>query len=53
MTEATHEVIQSSAGVRIVLHHLGGPGGNAVTPMFLFYHATGLHGRVCEPWRRC
>ena len=49
MAEATHEVIVSSDGVRIVLHHLGGPSGNAATPVLLFSHATGLHGRVWEP----
>ena len=49
MAEATHEVILSSDGVRIVLHHLGGPSGNAATPVLLFSHATGLHGRVWEP----
>jgi pimeloyl-ACP methyl ester carboxylesterase len=49
MTGHTHEVIQSSDGVRIVLHDLGGPSGGTATPVLLFSHATGFHGRVWEP----
>jgi pimeloyl-ACP methyl ester carboxylesterase len=49
MARATYEVIDSSDGARIVLHHLGGPGGKEITPVLLFSHATGFHGRVWEP----
>ena len=43
-------MIDSSDGVRIVLHDLGGPsGGVPGTPVLLFSHATGFHGRVWEP----
>src|SRR5271169_3212082 len=49
MAGVTYEVIDSSDGVRIVLHHLGGPSGKETTPVLLFSHATGFHGRVWEP----
>jgi pimeloyl-ACP methyl ester carboxylesterase len=49
MAERAHEVIQSSNGVRIVLRDLGGPSGGTSTPVLLFSHATGFHGRVWEP----
>jgi pimeloyl-ACP methyl ester carboxylesterase len=42
-------MIESSEGVRIVLHDLGGPESSAVHPVLLFSHATGFHGRVFEP----
>ncbi len=41
-------MIESVDGVRIALHDLGGPSGTG-TPVLLFSHATGLHGRVWEP----
>ena len=44
-----HEMIESSDGVRIALHDLGGPNSGTTTPVLLFSHATGLHGRVFEP----
>jgi pimeloyl-ACP methyl ester carboxylesterase len=44
-----HTIIESSEGVRIALHDLGGPGGGATAPVLLFSHATGFHGRVWEP----
>jgi pimeloyl-ACP methyl ester carboxylesterase len=47
MAAPANEVIQSSDGVRVVLHDLGGPSGPA--PILLFSHATGFHGRVWEP----
>ena len=43
------EMIDSSDGVRIALHDLGGPHSGATTAVLLFSHATGLHGRVWEP----
>jgi pimeloyl-ACP methyl ester carboxylesterase len=50
MVGGAHQVIDSSDGVRIVLHDLGGPsGGVPGTPVLLFSHATGFHGRVWEP----
>jgi pimeloyl-ACP methyl ester carboxylesterase len=49
MASHAHEVIESSDGVRIVLHDLGGPSGATTTPVLLFSHATGLHGGVWEP----
>ncbi len=49
MAGRAHTVIESSGGVRIVLHDLGGPSGGATAPVLLFSHATGLHGRVWEP----
>ena len=49
MAGCTHEMIDSSDGVRVALHDLGGPGGGATTPVLLFSHATGFHGRVWEP----
>jgi len=42
-------MIESSDGVRIVLHDLGGPERTSTLPVLLFSHATGLHGRVFEP----
>jgi pimeloyl-ACP methyl ester carboxylesterase len=42
-------MIESSDGVRIALHDLGGPESGAAGPVLLFSHATGLHGRVFEP----
>jgi pimeloyl-ACP methyl ester carboxylesterase len=47
MARRAHEMIESSDGVRITLHDLGGPGTPA--PVLLFSHATGFHGRVWEP----
>jgi pimeloyl-ACP methyl ester carboxylesterase len=44
-----YEMIESSDGVRIALHDLGGPEGRTPSPVLLFSHATGLHGRVFEP----
>ena len=49
MAGRAHEMIESSNGVRIALHHLGGPGSGTSAPVLLFSHATGLHGRVWEP----
>ncbi len=49
MAGRAHEVIESSDGVQIVLRDLGGPSGGTTTPVLLFSHATGLHGRVWEP----
>lgn len=49
MAGRADEVIESSDGVRIALHDLGGPGRGAATPVLLFSHATGFHGRVWEP----
>ncbi len=48
MARPAHAMIESSDGVRIALHDLGGPSGTT-TPVLLFSHATGLHGRVWEP----
>ena len=48
MAGRAHEMIESSDAVRIALHDLGGPSGTT-TPVLLFSHATGLHGRVWEP----
>lgn len=48
MALRAHEMIESSDGVRIALHDLGGPSGTT-TPVLLFTHATGFHGRVWEP----
>jgi pimeloyl-ACP methyl ester carboxylesterase len=48
MTRRAHEVIESGGGVRLALYDLGGPSA-AATPVLLFSHATGLHGRVWEP----
>jgi pimeloyl-ACP methyl ester carboxylesterase len=42
-------MIESSDGVRIALHDLGGPESRTAVPVLLFSHATGLHGRVFEP----
>jgi pimeloyl-ACP methyl ester carboxylesterase len=42
-------MIESSGGVRIALHDLGGPKSNIGAPVLLFSHATGFHGRVFEP----
>jgi pimeloyl-ACP methyl ester carboxylesterase len=42
-------MIESSDGVRIALHDLGGPTNRAIVPVLLFSHATGLHGLVFEP----
>ena len=42
-------MIDSSDGVRIALHDLGGPSDGTTTPVLLFSHATGFHGRVWEP----
>lgn len=42
------EMIDSSHGVRVAVHDLGGPSG-ATAAVLLFSHATGLHGRVWEP----
>ncbi len=44
-----HLIIDSSDGVRIALHDLGGPSGSTEVPVLLFSHATGFHGRVWEP----
>ena len=44
-----YEMIESSEGVRIALHDLGGPASGTLVPVLLFSHATGLHGRVFEP----
>ena len=41
--------IESSDGVRIALHDLGGPSRGTTAPVLLFSHATGFHGRVWEP----
>jgi pimeloyl-ACP methyl ester carboxylesterase len=49
MVGRAHEVVESSDGVRIILHDLGGPVGGITTPVLLFSHATGFHGRVWEP----
>ena len=49
MTGRMHEVIESRDGVRIVLHDLGGPRSGTATPVLLFSHATGFHGRAWEP----
>jgi pimeloyl-ACP methyl ester carboxylesterase len=42
------QFIESSDGVRIALHFLGGP-SDPEMPTLLFSHATGFHGRVFEP----
>lgn len=49
MAGRAHEMIESSDGVRIALHDLGGPEGGATTPVLPFSHATGFHARVWEP----
>lgn len=49
MAGRAYEVIESSDGVRIALHDLGGPSGGTPAPVLLFSHATGFHGRVWEP----
>ena len=49
MAGRAYEVIESSDGVRVALHDLGGPNGGTTTPVLLFSHATGFHGRVWEP----
>ena len=49
MAGRAYEVIESSDGVRIALHDLGGPSGSTSAPVLLFSHATGFHGRVWEP----
>jgi pimeloyl-ACP methyl ester carboxylesterase len=41
--------IESSDGVQVALHDLGGPSGGTQAPVLVFSHATGLHGRVWEP----
>ena len=42
-------MIDSSDGVRIAVHDLGGPSGGTTAAVLLFSHATGLHARVWEP----
>jgi pimeloyl-ACP methyl ester carboxylesterase len=49
MKERALACIESSEGVQVALHDLGGPGGGTNTPVLLFSHATGFHGRVWEP----
>ncbi len=49
MADGAHEMIESSGGVRIALHDLGGPKNNTRAPVLLFAHATGFHGRVFGP----
>ena len=49
MADGVHEMIESSGGVRIALHDLGGPKSNNRAPVLLFAHATGFHGRVFGP----
>lgn len=49
MARHVHEVIESSDGVQVILHDLGGPSDGTNTPVLLFGHATGFHGRVWEP----
>lgn len=53
MKPGAQEEIDSSEGVRITLHYLGGPSGTTNTPVLLFSHATGFHGRVWEPMAYC
>ena len=49
MADLAYEMIESSGGVLIALHDLGGPKSKTAVPVLLFSHATGLHGRVFEP----
>ena len=49
MAGHAYEIVQSSDGVRIALHDLGGPSRGTTAPVLLFSHATGFHGRVWEP----
>src|SRR5271163_3617771 len=49
MARGAFDMIRSSDGVRIALHDFGGPRGGAASPVLLFSHATGFHGRVWEP----
>lgn len=49
MARGAFEIIESSDGMRIVMHDLGGPRGDVRVPVLLFAHATGFHGRVWEP----
>ena len=49
MAGRSPEMIDSSDGVRIAVHDLGGPSGGPTVAVLLFSHATGLHGRVWEP----
>lgn len=49
MAARAHHMIESTGGAVIALHELGGPKSQAVVPVLLFSHATGLHGRVFEP----
>ena len=44
MTPRSTQVVPSTDGVRLALHHLGGDG-----PVVLVCHATGFHGRAYEP----
>jgi pimeloyl-ACP methyl ester carboxylesterase len=49
MASRTPEIIESSDGVQIALHDLGGPSRSSAAPVLLLSHATGFHGRVWEP----
>jgi pimeloyl-ACP methyl ester carboxylesterase len=49
MAGRSPEMIDSSDGVRIALHDLGGPSSRKTAAVLLFSHATGLHARVWEP----
>ena len=49
MAGRAYEIIESSDGVRIALHDLGGPSRGTPAPVLLFSHATGFHGRAWEP----
>ncbi len=44
MSEPVSVLIDSTDGVRLAVHELGGDG-----PLLLLAHATGFHGRVWEP----
>ena len=45
---STPTMIDSTGGVRVALHDLGGP-DDAAVPVLLFAHATGFHGLVWGP----
>jgi len=49
MADRAHEMIESSGGVWITQHDLGGPRSNTRVPVLLFAHATGFHGQVFGP----
>jgi pimeloyl-ACP methyl ester carboxylesterase len=49
MSDDVVEFVESSNGVRVALHDLGGPSDDSSVPVLLFSHATGFHARVWEP----